>query len=68
MHIATKFHHLMLNHSKVIMLTNKQTNKKTSLKASTLLCYANTHILFTALWTLFVITWVILYQKQFGFY
>jgi len=40
MHLATKFHHLTFNHSKVIMLTNKHTHKQTPLKTSTSFCYA----------------------------
>ena len=39
-HITAKFHHPMFNHSEVIMLTNKQTDKHTPLKTSTLLCCA----------------------------
>jgi len=40
MHLATKFHHPMFNHSWVIMLTNKPRNKQTLLKTSTSLRYA----------------------------
>jgi len=40
MHVTAKFHHPTFNHSEVIVLTNKQTNKHTPLKTSTSLCYA----------------------------
>jgi len=30
MHLATKFHHPVFNHSEVIMLTNKQTDPQTN--------------------------------------
>ena len=40
MHLSAKFHNPTLNHSKVIMRTNKQTNKQTLLKTSTSLRYA----------------------------
>jgi len=40
MHLTAKFHHRTLNnHSELIMLTNKQTNKQTLLKTSTSLRY-----------------------------
>jgi len=35
MHLAANFHHHMFNHSKVIVLTNNQTNKQMPLKTST---------------------------------
>jgi len=39
-HLPTKFPHPMFNHSEVIVLTNKQTNKDILLKTSILLCYS----------------------------
>jgi len=40
MHLTAKLHRRTLNHSEVIVLTNKQTNKQTPLKTSTSLRYA----------------------------
>jgi len=40
MQLTTKFHHPMFNHSEIIVLTNKLTNKQTLLKTSTSLRYA----------------------------
>jgi len=37
MYLTAKFHHPIFNHSEVIVLINKQTNKQTPLKTSTLL-------------------------------
>jgi len=39
-HLATKFHHSMFNHSEVIMLTNKQTNVTENIHFTSL-CYAS---------------------------
>jgi len=39
MHLTAKFHHPTLNRSKVIVFTNKLTNKQTPLKASTFICF-----------------------------
>ena len=39
MHLTANFHYLTFNHSEVIMLKNKLTNKQMPLKTSTSLCY-----------------------------
>jgi len=39
-HLTAKFHHPTFNRLEVIVLTNKQTDKQTPLKTSTVLRYA----------------------------
>jgi len=57
MHLPTKFHHPMFNHSEIIMMTNKQTNKQTNrchtkhpLHSAMLCQYQHAH---TSRWVLF---------------